>query len=733
MPSKSWQSKLALVAVLWAAACGGDDKEDNAEPAPVCGGLSQCLADDGADDLSRCPDTTDWLCVKGCCIEKKPCLTNADCANQVGTLACMNEALLCGCHVESGQCVQAACATDADCGEGTLCNNGGCHAAPALTALSTHLLRPFWIARPGDQMVAADGLAAQARDASGATAPKAEFDWSLKGDAFTLAGGKLAAGDTAGQATVTARVKGGSKDSAPATLWNLGPVPVGAALRLTVADEGTLLPVAGKVVVVGLADASTPADALVADLVGGQVSFDKVQWPADVHVIGTKHEPISILRVNGAANAPDLVVTARQYHHAALAFTVDNELADDAELINGDLLRGNVDYLGKGAAALGITSLGVGSDLLSFNLDAIIGPNVKRFFHPDTPALFGDIDKPQELPGGATFQFGGKPLLEGYVLAAPPGNKILWSLAGKIDIDSDPSLVGKIAASVTGDADVGKIVGALLPYLQGFYSQVSMDRVFAATPAKPITTLDLAPSVPLLLETQVKSAMLPKDGAAWADLLLVVAGAMMPDGQLVPLGISAGADIDNKDETPDGMVDGDQKVDGDQPLRVTCAPLHSGLRHGDGNYAVAAAAIVVAGKGKREAGSIILSEAGPFKATYAPGEFLAFADGSSYTDASRELVIASVKGAHFYRAFLTGPKSHNWQLIVAEGATGKAIVLPDLTQWGAVEDVAKDPKRAFIGAFELRKGGTVDEILAPGGITDLVRQTRRTSFIDVHQ
>ena len=732
MGKLTWISTLALVITLLASACGSDDEEKKADE-PICGGQAQCVGDDGADNLGLCSDSTDWLCVKGCCVEKKPCATNADCAVQVGTAACKDDLLLCACHVGSGQCVQAACATDSECGEGMLCNNGGCHTAPAAADLSAHLLRPFLIARPTDTIVAATALAAQARDAKGATAPDSEFDWSLSGDAFVLADGKLTAGAKAGFATVTARVKGGAKDSLPAKLWNLGPLASGAALRLTVADESTLAPVAGKVVVVGLADATTPAAALVLDLTDGQATFDKVQWPADVHIIGVKHEPVSILRLDASAKPADLVVTARQYHLAALEFTVDNELADTAELINGDLLGGNVEYKGKGEAALGITSLGVGTDLLSFNLDAIIGPNVKRFFHPDTPTIFGAVDKPQELPGGATFRLNGKPVLNSYVLAAPPGNKILWSLAGRIDINADPTLVTKIVESVAGDADVGKIVGALLPYLQEFYSQVSMDRTFEETPVKPMKTLDLAPSVPLLLKTEVKPAALPKDGDAWADLLLVVAGAMMPNGQLVPLGISAATDVNSKNETPDGRVDGDAKVDGDQPLPLTCAPLHSGLRYGEGNYAVATAAVVVAGNGKREAGSIILSASGPFQPQYAPGDFLPFADGSAYGDVSRELLVAPVKGAHFYRAILTGPKSRSWQVIVAENATGKALRLPDLTQWGAAVDAGKDPKRAFIGAFEMRNASGFAEIMAPGGITDLVRQVKRTSFIDVHQ
>ncbi len=724
---------LVVTALTLVWSCGGDTDEADTTPAPVCGGQLQCADDSGVDDLAMCIDAVDWLCIKGCCVEKKLCQTDADCAIELGTPACKDASLLCACRVETGQCLQSACGIDSDCSEGQLCNNGGCHDAPAVSSTTAHLLRPFWIARPKDSVVASAELGAQVRDVSGAVLPDATFEWTLKGDAFSLADGKISAGDKAGTATITASVKGASKASAPATLWNLGAAPADAVLRVSVADETDLSPVAGKVVVVGLADATTPAVAIVVDLVDGQAHFTKVEWPADIHIIGTAHEPVSLLRHTPADKASDLVLTARQYHYAALELTAEGELAPNAKLVNGDLLSGKVAYKGKGAAALGLTSLGVGTDLLSFNLDALIGPNVDRYFHPDTPSIFGDVDKPQELPGGATFEFGDKPVLDGYVLAAPPGNKILWSLAGRIDIDADPTLIPKIVESVAGDADIGKIVGALLPYLQGFYSQVAMNRQFADKPSSPLKTLDLAPSLPLLLETQIKPGVLPKSGNGWADLFLVVAGAMMPSGQLVPLGIAAGTDAANKKDVPDGKVDGDAGIEGDQPLSLTSAPLHSGLRVGAANFAIATAALVVAGGGKKEAGSIILSDVGPLKPEYSPGDFLPFPDGSSYGDASRALKIAPVAGAHFYRAILRGPESHNWQIVVAGEATDKELRLPDLTQWGAAVDAGADPKRAFIGAFELRTAGGIESVLAPGSITDLVRQTKRTSFVDVHE
>ncbi len=732
MPVRIGKKALAIVILSLLIGCGGEETDDT-PVAPTCSAELKCADDSGANDLSMCPDSTDWLCVAGCCVEKKPCKTNGDCVIQLGTAACKDASLLCACHVESGQCLQSACGGDSDCAEGELCNNGGCHPAPKASDTTAHLLRPFWIARPGNSVEAAAGLGAQARRDNGEVLPAATFEWTLKGDVFSLADGKLTAGDKAGKATITATVKGGSKASAPATLWNLGPLPADAVLRVSVADESNLTPVEGKVVVVGLADATTPAEAMVVELVDGQATFTKVEWPADIHVIGTSHQPVSLLRHTAAAKTSDLLLTARQYHHAGLEFTQEGQLSPDAKIVNGDLLGGNVDYLGKGEAALGITSLGVGTDLLSFNLDAIIGPNVKRFFHPDTPTIFGAVDKIQELPGGATFQLNGKPVLNSYVLAAPPGNRILWSLAGRIDINADPTLVSKIVEAVAGDADIGKIVGALLPYLQGFYSQVAMDRTFESKPVSPMKTLDLAPSVPLLLNTVIKPGTLPKSGEGWADLLLVVGGAMMPSGQLVPLGIAAGTDTNSKKETPDGVVDGDSKIDGNQPLPLTSAPLHSGLRHGAANFAVATAAVVVAGGGKKEAGSIILSDVGPLKAEYSPGDFLPFAEGSSYVDATRKLTIASVADAHFYRTILTGSQSRNWQIILSTKGISKAVTLPDLTQWGAPADLAKDPKRAFIGAFELRKAGGIEAILAPGTITDLVRQVKRTSFLDVHE
>lgn len=723
-----------LVLVLFAGCGGGDDEPKKEEDkGPKCGELPACLDADGKADLGMCPDNIDFLCHQGCCIAKEPCKTDADCDLQIGTVACKDSSLLCACNVPKGLCFQSACGADADCPEGKLCNNGGCAVAPAAADLTAHILRPFWIARPGDKAKAGEQLGAQARDDKGNVDPAAKLVWTLAGDAFSLSGDELVAGDKAGTATLKLAVEGGKAAKEEARLWNLGPMPAGKVLRVSVADEGSRLPVAGDVVVVGLADQSTPAQAIVTPLVDGQVALDAVEFPCDIHVISKTHEPVSVMRLTPKGATADLLLTANLRHHAALDFGQDGALASTAVVENGDVLTGRVDYKGKGEAGLGLTSLGVGSDLLSFNLDAIIGPEVKRFFHPDAPSIVGDPDKQQELPGGVTFNFN-SPVIDTYVLAAPPGRKILWSLAGRVEIASIGPQIAAIVAAVSGGVDVGKIVGALLPYLQGFYSQVVMDIEFGTKPSDPMKTLDLSPSVGLLLKSEIVPADLPKVGAGWADLMLVVAGAMMPDGQLVPLGISAGTDATGKkDDVLDGKVDGDTGTEGQQPLPLTAAPLHSGLRAGAGNFAVATAAIVMAGNGKREGGSIVLSEIGALKKSYSPGPFLPFAAGSTYGDKTRELKLAKVEGADFYRVIFNGDKSQRWQLFLPAAAVGAAIKVPDLTPWGGAADLGKDPKRAFIAAFQMRKTAGLEQVLAPGGVTDLVRQTKRTSFIDVHE
>lgn len=731
-------ARLAVGLSLALATCGCSDEPEKSDAADAtsdsgaansCGTKTSCTDDKGKADLALCPNATEYTCAAGCCEKIELCKADADCASKAGTELCPDDRYLCTCGSE-GECQQSVCAVDADCPTGKTCNNGGCHDAPT-GDLTTALLRPYWLARPGDSVDAALGLGAQARDKDGAAAVDAKFTWKLEGKGFKVDGGKLTATDEAGAATITATVVGGKTASNVAKLWNLGPLGK-AKLRVAVANETTFAPVNGKVVAVGLADQSTPAAAQTVELKDGVATFENVEFPVDVHVIAAGHDAISALAITAKDGAADIVLPVRAYHHADLMYDGTGKMLKESKLVGGDVLTGNVNYSGEGEAGLGITSLGVSGDLLSFNIDALVGPSVKRPFHDDAPSLVNpEPGKPQDIPGGVTFLLS-VPVVEGFVLAAPPGNRILWSLAGRVPLSDLGPAISSIVGAVDGGLDVGKVVSALLPYLSSFYSQIVMDVQFGDKLSSPGKTQDLAPTVPLALTTTIEPSALPKAGEGkWADLILSVAGAMMPDGQFVPLGLTAGPDaLDGA--KPDGIVDGDPEADGDQPMKLNYAPLHSGLRAGKvPNFTIVHAAINVGGGDKPEGGSIIISPIGPIAATVKSGDFLDYSMASKWDAEKREITIAAVKGAHLYRVILTGSESRRWVVVVPAEAAGKVLKVADLMKWGASVDLGKQPKRVFVGAFELHEAMTTPALLAPGGIDDLVRKVKRTSFIDI--
>lgn len=724
-----------------ASDAGGDTTTDAGQDAAgdtvadPCKGLPKCVDDNGIENLGLCPvPQSDYACTEGCCVKKEVCKADADCQGKLGTPLCPDDRFTCGCDLATGACIQTVCADDASCPAGTICDGGGCRKPPAAADLSAVLLRPMWVARPGDAGEAAVLLGAQARDAKGHVDPAAKFTWKLDGKGFSLDGGKLTAGNEAGKATVTAGVEGG-KSGATATLWNLGPVGAGVALRVTVVDEDSHAPLSGKVFAVCGPAGATPTTAEVA-LTDGQVSFNAMPQPCAIHAVPDDHDAVSILGYDGQKAGVDLVIAARLRHYAKLAYDQDGKpIADETVLTHGDVVSGNVNYSGQGEAALGITSFGVGSDLLLFNLDAIIGPNVSRPFHPDAPSLVNpNPGEPQDIPGGVTF-FLGKKVVESYVLSGPPGRRVLWSLSGKLPLSELLSQVSAIVGAVKDGLDVGKVVGVLLPYLQGFYSQVVMDvQLGDKSGVQTPKSLDLTPDVPLGVYTEITPPALPKAGEGqWADLMLVIGGAMLPDGTMVPLGLAAGSDTASAEDTADGKVDGDQETPGDQPLELNSAPLHAGLRVGADNRVLVTAAINVGGSGKKEGGSIIFSEIGPLGDEAKPEAFLPYALATTWDASSHTLTLDKVEGAAFYRVVLTGAEGRRWNVLLPATVGGTAIPFGDGKAFGIDADLVDKPKRVFVGAFELRSSGvSLWSALADGTMLDLVRKTKRSSFIDVH-
>jgi len=720
------------VAPLDAAADGGEQ---------CSGGLPACKdPKTGGDDPALCPKPiADYACVAGCCTKKFKCSGDQDCLDKLGKIGfgCSDDRFNCACDLETGACHQTWCSTDIECPSGTICAAGGCKAAPDLATLKVVFLNPKWVAVPGQEVVAGEQLGAQAVDAKGVVRTDVELEWKLEGASFTLTDAKLKATDAGGEGTIEAQVKGVAQSlSAPAKLWNLGVVNKATKLRLAAIEEGTIAPVAGVFYVAASADA-TPT---LIDAPKGVVELADVSFPTDIHFFAEGHQYVSIMGYEPAAGGgvAEVMLPAARTMYAKLSVDKEDTLVvKDSEFDGADVVKGKVNYPGTnadGEAALGVTSVAFNQSLFNFNLDLIIGPNVKRYFDKDAPTFF-DNSKPSTIPGGLCFALG-KPLLSTWWLAATPGPKLLWTLGGRLPLDVVLEKFGDLADQLQGgsDIDFGKIVSILFPFFKQFNSAITKDVPFLETLTTPTLHVDVNPNYPLGLRATVAVPELPKlDDGQWADIAVMVVGAMLPDQSLVPLGLNAGVDKPNKEFVADGKADSDPNTPEIDPYEVGVAPLHSGTRMGAANYAVALVAATIGDNGKKEAGSAIMSDVGALqKAPYFDkAAFLPFANGSAWANAERKVTVKAVAGAHFYRVIFKAQKGHEWHVYLAKPVNG--LTLPNPNAWSAsIDDRAKDPKDVVVNAFELRAATDLATALRPFVLGETVTRTRRTSFINVY-
>ncbi len=713
-----------------------------------------CVTPQGQSDVSLCGSMGKYDCVAGCCVALFTCASDKDCQGRLGQPECPDNRFTCVCDVPNGVCYQSQCLKDADCASGKVCSQGGCIAAPTTSGLHARLLRTVFIGKPGQTVNLAADLGAQAYDDSGNVASAATFTFTVKGTAApTPAAGKIALPDTAGDFTVTAQVVGGDgKDSNPAIIHDIGKITAGV-LRVAAFDEETLTPLTGNLVVVGQSDAVTPDTAQTVALVNGQANVATLHFPADIHVFAANHAPVTVLGYMPEGTTGDITLTSPPVAFADVALSDDgtlvfSKIVDDTgkivhngtKLINEDVLTGTIAYSGNGEAALGLTSLSFNNALLSFSIASILGPNVTRKFDKNAPTILNPGSYNQ-VPGGVTFGLG-SPVITKYLLSGTPGNHKVWTLAGHIELTAITADIGKIMDAVQGGVDIGKIVAVLLPFLSTFYSQVVMDVPFGTTVSDPIHELDLNPQFPLLVHTAITPPKLPALGdGTYADLIFGIGGAMLPSGEIVPLGLTAAADKNQSSDPSDGIVDADPNTDGDQStLNLWMAPLHSGLQFGSANHVIVSAAVVLEGTTKdangkiltshKQGGSIQITQPDFAPATLTVGDFLPLPVGSVFSAADGTLKVVAVPGVDFYRVTLDGPNGTAWQIVLPASAIGTTIKLPNILALGADQDYRATAKDCTVGAFVLKAPQTVPALLNSALLTDLLRNVKMTSFTD---
>lgn len=445
-----------------------------------------------------------WQCTGGSCVKVITCSNASQCTS--------------GQVCEDAVCVNPGCATAAECGSGQLCQAGKCTSS---SAIATCAISPKNAVVHQGQTVS---LAVVAQDASGNTVPSGAVTWSASTPLSVADATKGSIGATAGGAgTVTAKI--GGVTCATASVTAFAPV-ASATLRAVVIDARSKLPIANATVMLDANAAGkqkTGADGVATFAVSGTGAHD-------VHVFAQDHNYLSFIQTTSL----DLVVplaphtlplTRRNTFTRKLGFSDFLQLSEQ----NSDL---HLAFFGSAVA---------GSPL-DISLDTVLGAS-----HPVTIKGLTTSDITLNLPSGIIVGISTSMYNDTAVMQADPGKRALWGIGGNLNLGTVASIVAPLISGGTATTPTAQQILALIPQLLPLVSKLQAGAAVvdqgpdaAAGSAGSATASTISLNTLLRLRTAAKVSATPALDGNFADVALVIGGAVDYPLGFVPLGFTAG-------------------------------------------------------------------------------------------------------------------------------------------------------------------------------------------------
>ena len=691
-----------VFAALLATACSSKTTASDAGPDGGTCAVASCTGTDN----STCPSQTNYTCQAGCCVFF--CLAVSDCSTQ----ACASSAL--GCVCDLGECQQKVCSEDTDCGAGKVCVAGACESPDTTAAARCVVSPPLFVARTG----LPTQLAVTAFDADGGVvrsgvAPTFTVSDGMGSVSATGAFTDSQASTAPADVTVTATVDGVSCTAA-GTVYGAASNP-----QVTVIDANTALPVTDATVQISAAANGT---LLGTATVGGDalgryaISGSTLALGGMVTVFEENYEFASAVAPGFAdggtfGTMPDLIFVLTQ---TGKLDPVSNAPYTGGYI--GDFSKGVGPFSSSanlGAVLLGLAGTAVPEDPANLSLGSLLGPSV-------TVSIGGAIGQSFPLPVGAEVSFAGENLdctyeglgaaggcglavLDGGANPFTCGNRPAWGLGGPIPSSQLESLLASPTAPT-----LGELLTIAAPAFPSFASGVGFDVPYAeqapvlsdtvpnscnaASPGKGTTPIP-APSNLTPFQLQLDTAVdlvadvtlppLPQLAGACVQTAIVFGGVLSPQVGLLPLGMSA-ASILNAVGAPDATCltyDPLNATAADGNIGLHLAPAHGGFEGLP--YGVLALAGLDSSTGA--VSGLLQSFADlPYDTavSFSGQQFLGFAQGATYTSASRSFALGAglVTAPTLYRlrfveggGAATGPDGQ-WAVQVPPGSP--PIVLP---------------------------------------------------------
>ena len=707
--TRRWTTLISVVLTSFALGLGctsdvtDPDKDKFDEECRSCRTEGQtCVYSINCAPGSICNDEADPLYVSdaesGICI-KVICATDSDCDEPK---RCNPEKI----------CEAPICQTDSDCSAGNYCSGGECLSRPdASQAKSCDVIAGSSAIREGQTV----SLNATAKNANGAVLGAIEFKWtSDMADAVSVAGNVATGGSATGTAKVTAVISGNESVacSGEVSVTNFAALATGEA-RVIAASAANGTPLDGANV--WLATTSTTVQGMTA--ADGSVTFSGVSGDIS-HVTIQKAGWQSVSVIAPGTNDVYLLASHKPDRTKAGGF------------------RGSIDLSSTKRAdiKLGIAGPALPANVLDLELESLLGDSIETVINaPD----LGLNNEKVDLPGGIMLALGTQTFTDDhassnlrcqgdapasgelgcYVSRSPAGPSAAWVLGGQLKLSAISSIAGQLSGVLGGGSSdelpVGELITAILPLFRQMSHGVNAGlnitehpKVNSANGSGDCTDsslasydancrgdfakydkIALAANQRLRLLSAVAIPKLPKlPNGAYAAGALVISGATIPGRGLLPLGLTAGIDVE-KDEVADGFVLGASDPFGansedlnDGEVALAMAPLHSGIESAQLSLiSIALDPNAIASSGGTQLSTIINRVERVKEKQAITGEFLTFPTGTFDTSSPVTYKpTAAVTGAQSMRIVVTNSATGDEWLVYAKQGTDD-VVLPGVS------------------------------------------------------
>ena len=609
-------------------------------------------------------------------------------------------------------CEAPLCQNDSDCSAGNYCSGGECLSRPdASSVASCDVIPDSHAIREGQTAE----LNATAKNANGAVLGAIEFKWtSDKADVAAVAAAVVTGGSASGAAKLTAVVSGNESVacSGEVTVTNFAELGMGEARVIAVSSQDGS-PIEGATVWM----ATTSTTMMATTAADGSAVFNGVAGDV-AHVTTHKSGWQSVSVLSPGTN--DVFVLASK--------------KPDRTMAGG--FRGAVDLSSTKRAdiKLGIAGPALPANVLDLELESLLGDSIETVINaPD----LGLTDEKVDLPGGIMLALGTQTFTDDsessnlrcqgdapasgtlgcYVARAPEGPGAAWVLGGQLKLSAISSIAGQLSGVLGGgstdDLPIGDLLTALLPLLRSMSHGVNAG-LNTTNHAKVNTTsgmgdcsdsslasydsncrgdfskydkISLAVTQRLRLLSAVAVPKLPKlPSGEYAAGALVIAGAVVPGRGLLPLGLTAGIDVE-KEEAADGFVFGADEPFGpnseklaDGEVALAMAPLHSGIESAQLQLiSIALDPNAIASSGGTQLSTIINRVDKVTEKQSISGDFLGFPTGT-FDTASAKFTPSGmgVTGAQSMRLVVTNSSTDDEWLIYAPTGAAAEVALPDV-------------------------------------------------------